>query len=185
MVIGTVLVVVPGAVVAGCGSDQVADPGTTVAPTVSTGGLPTTIAGTTAIVTTVAATTPTPTTATATTVTPTAVVSTTQLTTTTIGATTLAPTTTATAPSAPPCDLDTIVRDTQTQYEGITATDLSCAGDWASWVGQPADPNTGDSFFAVAEWTGSTWELANLGTAGICADGGVPAELWDALGCVE
>ncbi len=104
--------------------------------------------------------------------------------------TTAAPTTsttvarTTTTAARPPCDISRIVADTGTQYAGITPSDLRCAGTWASWVGRPDDP-MGDGFFAVAEWTGSGWELANLGTAEICGDGGVPAELWEALACLE
>ena len=113
---------------------------------------------------------------------------------TTSGATSTTPTTTpsttpsttpATVAAAPPCDLAMIVEQTDTGYEGITPTSVRCAGAWASWVGQPDDALAQDGFFAVATWTGAAWELANLGTAGICGDGGVPTDLWDALGCVE
>jgi hypothetical protein len=102
-------------------------------------------------------------------------------TTTTAQATT---TTTGAAP-APPCALDLIVQQTETTYEGITPTDLRCADVWATWVGKPDDPTMSDGFFAVAKWDGDTWQLANLGTAEICGDAGVPEALWDALNCIE
>ncbi len=88
-----------------------------------------------------------------------------------------------TAPS-PPCRLDLIVEQTQTGYGGITPSDLNCAEDWAAWIGRP-DDELSDGFFAIARWTGSSWELQNLGTAGVCADAGVPDDLWDRLGCFE
>jgi hypothetical protein len=102
-------------------------------------------------------------------------------TTTTVQVTT---TTTGVAP-APPCALDLIVEQTETTYEGITPTDLRCADVWATWVGMPDDPMMSDGFFAVAKWDGDTWQLANLGTAEICGDAGVPEALWDALNCIE
>lgn len=164
-----------------CGSDEASDSAATMVP-VTTVAPATTVLATTDVSTTAVATTAVSTTAIATTA-----VATTQLATTV--PTTAAPTTTAaattTAPSTAPCDLDTIVRQTDTAYDGVTAITLRCAGDWASWLGQPDDETAADGFFAVAQWNGSTWELANLGTAGICGDGGVPPELWDALGCVE
>ena len=95
-----------------------------------------------------------------------------------------ATTTTQGAPT-PPCDLELIVRQTETAYEGITPTDLRCADVWATWVGRPDDAATSDGFFAVAKWDGGTWVLANLGTAEICGAAGVPESLWDALDCVE
>ncbi len=97
-----------------------------------------------------------------------------------------APTVSTSPPSAaaPPCRLDLIVEQTQTQYVGITPSDLSCAEDWAAWIGRP-DDELGDGFFAVARWTGTSWELLNLGSAGVCADGGVPDDLWEQLGCFE
>ena len=115
---------------------------------------------------------------------------------TTVVPTTLPPTTvpassttviaTTTLPPSPAvCDLINIIEQTQTQYDDIVPGDLNCAGDWASWVGRPADGVNADGFFAVAQWNGSSWELANLGTAEICAGGGVPRELWAALKCTE
>lgn len=86
--------------------------------------------------------------------------------------------------AAPPCQLDLIVAQTQTQYLGITPSDLSCAEGWAAWIGRP-DDELADGFFAVARWTDGSWELLNLGTAGVCADAGVPDELWVELGCFE
>lgn len=86
--------------------------------------------------------------------------------------------------AAPPCQLDLIVAQTQTQYLGITPSDLSCAEGWAAWIGRP-DDELADGFFAVARWTDGSWELLNLGTAGVCADAGVPDELWAELGCFE
>ncbi len=171
---------------AACGSDAASDAATMVPVTTTTpagevttttppGGVATTSVDSTAVVTTVVSTTAVATTAVVTTaVATTAVV------------TTIAPTTTpATVAAAPPCDLAMIVEQTDTGYDGITPTSVRCAGSWASWVGQPDDALAQDGFFAVATWTGAAWELANLGTAGICGDGGVPADLWDALGCVE
>ncbi len=104
-----------------------------------------------------------------------------------VGTTARPATTVSTSPppaAAPPCRLDLIVEQTQTQYVGITPSDLSCAEDWAAWIGRP-DDELGDGFFAVARWTGTSWELLNLGSAGVCADGGVPDELWEQLGCFE
>jgi hypothetical protein len=92
--------------------------------------------------------------------------------------------TTVPASPVPPCQLALIVEQTQTAYLGITPSDLSCAEDWAAWIGRPED-EFGDGFFAVARWTGASWELVNLGTAGVCADAGVPAELWTELECFE
>lgn len=109
--------------------------------------------------------------------------------------TTLAPTTTApavetlppttAAPASGPCDLATVVAQTETDFDGITPRDLRCAGTWAAWVGAADDPATSDSFFAVASWDGDSWVLANLGTASVCTDAGVPASQWPALGCTE
>lgn len=110
--------------------------------------------------------------------------------TTTVGpSTSPAPTTTrpaaaTTTTPAPPCQLALIVEQTQTAYEGITPSDLACADDWAAWIGRPED-ELADGFFAVARWVGGSWELMNLGTAGVCADSGVPDELWTELGCFE
>ena len=100
-------------------------------------------------------------------------------------ATVQATTTTPVAAPAPPCALDLIVQQTETTYEGITPTDLRCADVWATWAGMPDDPMTSDGFFAVAKWDGDAWQLANLGTAEICGDAGVPEALWDALNCIE
>jgi hypothetical protein len=100
--------------------------------------------------------------------------------------TTTAPVTTppTTAASSPPCRLDLIVEQTQTGYDGITPSDLNCAEGWAAWIGRPGD-ELSDGFFAIARWTGASWELQNLGTAGVCADAGVPDDLWNRLGCFE
>jgi hypothetical protein len=95
-----------------------------------------------------------------------------------------APTTVPVTVPAPPCNLDLIVQQTQTVYEGITPSDLQCADDWAAWIGRP-DDELSDGFFAVARWNGDAWELMNLGTAGICADAGIPEELFARLGCFE
>jgi hypothetical protein len=84
-----------------------------------------------------------------------------------------------------PCDLATVVAQTETGFEGITPADLHCAADWAAWTGTANDPTALDGFFAVAQWNGSAWVLRNLGTAGVCGDGGVPADLWPALRCAE
>ena len=99
--------------------------------------------------------------------------------------TTVQATTTTEAAPAPPCSLDLIVQQTETTYEGITPSDVRCADVWASWVGTPDDPMSSDGFFALAKWDGDTWQLASLGTAEICGDGGVPEALWDALNCIE
>jgi hypothetical protein len=103
---------------------------------------------------------------------------------TTVAPTTTRPATTTSAAPAPPCQLALIVEQTQTAYEGITPSDLACADDWAAWIGRPED-ELADGFFAVARWIGGSWELMNLGTAGVCADSGVPDELWTELGCFE
>jgi hypothetical protein len=58
-------------------------------------------------------------------------------------------------------------------------------GSWASWVGKADDPTKFDGYFAVARRTAAGWKTINLGTAGVCADGGVPPELWTALNCTE
>ena len=107
-------------------------------------------------------------------------VATTQLTTTV--PTTARPTTTVA--SGPPCDINTVVAQTQTAYQGVTPTELRCAEGWAAWIGQPND-QLSDGYFAVASWNGSSWELVNLGTSFICTDAGVPDRLWDTLGCFE
>ncbi len=84
-----------------------------------------------------------------------------------------------------PCELDLIVEQTQSFVAGVTPTSLRCAADWASWAGQPDDVGAMDGYFAVAQWNGASWDLRNLGTAGICGDGGVPEPLWPALDCVD
>ena len=113
---------------------------------------------------------------------------------TTVGpATTVRSTTTVASTVAPPttgqptgpCDIALIIEQTQSSVPGVTPTSLRCADDWASWSGAPDDPMTMDGYFAVAQWVGGAWELRNLGTSGICGDGGVPAALWSALDCVE
>ncbi len=102
---------------------------------------------------------------------------------TTVQVETLPPTTAA--PTSGPCDMATVVAQTETGFDGIEPRDLRCAGTWAAWVGAALDPTTTDSFFAVAAWDGESWVLANLGTASVCSDAGVPASLWPALGCTE
>lgn len=102
---------------------------------------------------------------------------------TTVPSPTVAPTTGVFAGA--PCELDLIVEQTQSFVAGVTPTALRCAADWASWAGQPDDVAAMDGYFAVAQWTGASWELRNLGTAGICGDGGVPEPLWPALDCVD
>jgi hypothetical protein len=129
-------------------------------------------------------TSPVATTAIATTVVTTTVVATTSIVTTTTPRPATTATTATTAVPAAPCDLDLIVDQTQTEYEGITPADLGCADGWAAWIGRP-DDQFADGFFAVARWSGTSWELVNLGTAGICADAGVPQAIWDELGCFE
>mgnify|MGYP006921740022 CR=1 FL=1 len=159
-------------VLVGCGSDAGTDGGDGAATMVPV----TTAVSTTELTTTVPATAVVSTTAAVTTSLVTTDVSTTQLSTTvptTAAPTTLAPTTTVAATA--PCDLATIVEQTNTAYDDVTPTNLRCADDWASWVGQPNDATMSDGFFAVAQWDGTAWALANLGTAGICGDGGVPA----------
>lgn len=91
--------------------------------------------------------------------------------------------TTVTGASAP-CVLDVVVEQTETRYEGVTPSDLRCIDGWAAWIGRP-DDQFADGFFAVARADGATWELVNLGTAGVCADAGVPAAIWADLGCFE
>ena len=115
----------------------------------------------------------------------TTVVATTELATTVPAvATTARPTTTVAAVPAVPCDINTVVAQTQTAYQGVTPTELRCAEGWAAWIGQPND-QLSDGYFAVASWNGSSWELVNLGTSFICTDAGVPDRLWDTLGCFE
>ena len=93
---------------------------------------------------------------------------------------------TSTAPTpASACTFDAIHASTGPSPTGITDIDLRCEGDWASWVGQANDPTTSDGYFAVAKRTATGWETINLGTAGVCSDGGVPQELWTALNCTE
>lgn len=139
-------------------------------------------------VATTVVTAPTPTTAPAVTVASTtaapAAVATTAGPSTTVAPTTTRPAPTTSATPAPPCQLALIVEQTQTAYVGITPSDLACADDWAAWIGRPED-ELADGFFAVARWVGGSWELINLGTAGVCADSGVPDELWTELGCFE
>ena len=97
------------------------------------------------------------------------------------GATTTSTRTTA----GPPCTLAAIHAANGPAPAGITDIDLRCEGDWASWVGRANDPTTSDGYFAVAQRTNSGWKTVNLGTAGVCADGGVPEALWTALNCTE
>jgi hypothetical protein len=87
--------------------------------------------------------------------------------------------------SGPPCTFDVIHAAVGPAPAGITDVDLRCVGSWASWVGKADDPTKFDGYFAVARRTASGWKTVNLGTAGVCADGGVPAELWTALNCTE
>lgn len=152
--------------------------GVATLPPVQTTLLTTTVPVTAAVATTSLVTVPVATTAVATTALVTTVPTTTRPTTTAV------PTTAATAASAAPCDLTAIVTQTDTAYDGVTPTELHCAEDWATWIGQP-DDQFSDGYFAVARWTGSTWALMNLGTSGICTDADVPTRLWDALGCFE
>jgi hypothetical protein len=88
-----------------------------------------------------------------------------------------------TAGPAVPCDLRLIVEQTDTAFDGITPEQLSCVDGWTGWVGRADDPETSDGYFAVAAWGDGTWTLINLGTSGVCADGGVPQSLWDSLRC--
>lgn len=83
------------------------------------------------------------------------------------------------------CTFEAIHASTGLAPAGITDIDLRCVGDWASWVGQANDPTTSDGYFAVATRTATGWKTVNLGTAGVCTDGGVPQELWTALNCAE
>jgi hypothetical protein len=102
------------------------------------------------------------------------------ITTPTAGATTSPPVT-----GGPPCTFAAIHAANGPAPAGITDIDLRCEGDWASWVGKADDPTTSDGYFAVAQRTNSGWKTVNLGTAGVCADGGVPEALWTALNCTE
>jgi hypothetical protein len=88
-------------------------------------------------------------------------------------------------PSTAPCTFEAIHSQTGPAPAGITDIDLRCEGDWASWVGKADDPTLSDGYFAVAKRTAQGWKTANLGTAGVCADGGVPEALWTALNCTE
>ena len=88
-------------------------------------------------------------------------------------------------PSTAPCTFDAIHAQTGAPPAGITDIDLRCEGDWASWVGKADDPTQFDGYFAVAQRTAQAWKTVNLGTAGVCADGGVPEALWTALNCTE
>lgn len=88
----------------------------------------------------------------------------------------------ATTTGGAPCSLDTVVQQSGAPTEGVTPAGLACAGEWATFVGRP-DDQFGDGYFAVARWDGGRWQLANLGTAEVCAGAGVPAELWNALRC--
>jgi hypothetical protein len=83
-----------------------------------------------------------------------------------------------------PCDLELIVEQTGTAFEGVTPEQLSCAQGWATWQGSANDPQESDGYFAVAVYDSGSWVLVNLGTSGVCADGGVPSDLWDELNCV-
>ncbi len=88
-------------------------------------------------------------------------------------------------PSTAPCTFEAIHSQTGPPPAGITDIDLRCEGDWASWVGKADDPTQFDGYFAVAQRTAQGWKTVNLGTAGVCADGGVPEALWTALNCTE
>lgn len=85
----------------------------------------------------------------------------------------------------PPCVIELVVEQTETGFDGITPQGLRCASDWAAWTGAADDPTGSDSFFAVAQWSGSAWQLRNLGTAGVCEEGDVPQELWTVLACLD
>jgi hypothetical protein len=84
-----------------------------------------------------------------------------------------------------PCDLDLIVEQTDTAYENTLQGDLRCAEGWASWVGRSDPPDANDGYFAVAVYDAGSWTLVNLGTSGVCEDGGVPERLWADLDCIE
>lgn len=94
-------------------------------------------------------------------------------------------TTSAADPSTAPCTFEAIHAQTGPPPAGITDIDLRCEGEWASWVGKANDPTQFDGYFALARRTAQSWETVNLGTAGVCADGGVPQALWAALNCTE
>ncbi len=98
---------------------------------------------------------------------------------------TLPTTTTPASTPGPPCTIDAIQASVGPPPAGITDIDLRCVGDWASWVGKPDDPTKFDAYFAVARRSATTWTTVNLGTAGVCVDGGVPPDLWTALNCTE
>lgn len=94
-------------------------------------------------------------------------------------------TTTPLVTQGPPCTFNAIHASVGPAPAGATDIDLRCVGDWASWVGKPDDPTKSDGYFAVAQRTATGWKTVNLGTAGVCSDGRVPAELWTALNCTE
>ncbi len=173
---GLAAALVLAAVLGGCSAgdgddaDDASTAGGGVVPIATLPPVETTVLVTSSVTTTAVATTAVATTA----------VATTQLTTTV--PTTARPTTTVA--SGPPCDINTVVAQTQTAYQGVTPTELRCAEGWAAWIGQPND-QLSDGYFAVASWNGSSWELVNLGTSFICTDAGVPDRLWDTLGCFE
>ena len=95
------------------------------------------------------------------------------------------PTTSQPVGSAASCTFESIHADTGPPPSGITDIDLRCQGEWASWIGRANDPTTSDGYSAVARKDATGWHTVNLGTAGVCADGGVPEELWTALNCGE
>ncbi len=100
---------------------------------------------------------------------------------TTLGPSTSSPVTQA--PEGGACSLDAVVSQSGAPTDGVTPADLACAGGWASFVGRP-DDQFGDGYFAVVRWDGARWQLANLGTADVCAAADVPADLWNALRCI-
>jgi hypothetical protein len=86
-------------------------------------------------------------------------------------------------PTALPCDagvLLAVVRSSQ-DVPPETATDEPvCTGGWAAMViGVPGQ----DRALAVFAAEPAGWRLANLGTDGVCTDGGVPPDLYGTLGC--
>ncbi|MUH51483.1 MAG: hypothetical protein F2789_09760 [Actinobacteria bacterium] len=98
---------------------------------------------------------------------------------------TATPTSDISAGTAGACTFDAIHASVGEAPAGITDIDLRCHGEWASWVGQANDPTASDGYFAVARRSATGWETTNLGTAGVCSDGGVPQELWTDLNCTE
>jgi hypothetical protein len=85
--------------------------------------------------------------------------------------------------AGPPCDAATLFAVLQARDEplppGTGADTPACAGGWATMViGAPGQ----DRALAVFESAG-VWVVRNVGTDAVCTDGGVPPQLYDALGC--